>query len=390
MGIVDSGINAYHDIFQDVHAALPADFIDAATGQPPTPVRLSRAGNFTDRFTADRAIWNGLERGRLYWFEGTRVLGIDLDPNVTKPVIIDRDGHGTWTSSTVRSVSRDAWIVLVQVLEWGPGDDPSKAASNADFVAFGEGIGWLAKQPWVDVVSLSIGLEGNPPLPTWKPYVDATRAGVQSGKAVVVAAGNLPSPTIPAGSGGPPWVISVGGVANSTRGEHPQSGKVVDVVSDFTRRVAGKEPDVYYNRSGTSFATPVVAGVLAEALLRLRTDAHYDGGTVQGSLCPCFGRNITQADLRHALNLTAQYWNTTDYEPLNDAGAVESLIEPTVPILPVAPWAQMGWGYVDPALGPAVASAARGATIPPPKPPGAQAFMDAAEQARSAYWHVMG
>jgi hypothetical protein len=207
---------------------------------------------------------------------------------------------------------------------------------------------------------------------------------VDSGKLVTAAAFNLPTPTIGSGTCGPPWVISVGGVESVTHGEQPRAAKLVDVVSDYTRLIPGSEPDAYENASGTSLGAPLVAGVLANSVLDLRSRAREAGGAA-GVLCSCRGRNVTNADFRGALNATAQYWNLTDYDPLNySSDPILLLAFATTPILP-APWVQMGWGFVGPDTGAEVVRVLAGGRADP-KPVPAVAYMAQQEALREAYW----
>lgn len=383
IGVVDTGVNPYHEQFQDAGAVLPNDVLDTLTGLQPVPVELSKEGSYEERLQTDSALWGNLEPGRLYWFVGTRLLAISLEELSDSFLILDRDGHGTGVASTLRAVSRDAWVVMVQV----PLDIPGagRESALAAFEKSAEGIAWIAEQPWVDVVSLSIGVEGNPPLPFWEAYARATRRGTEAGKAVVAAAGNLPTPTVGSGTNGPPWVITVGGAEASGHGEQPRAAKMVDVVSDYTRRVADREPDAFRTAHGTSFGTPVVAGVLAQALLEMRSWASHVGGIADGILCHCIGRNLTLKNLRDALNASAVYWETTEWEPLNySSDPVQVALFATVPVLP-APWVQMGWGYVGAESWRAVVS--RVLDEPPlSKPPEAREYMAQQQALREGYW----
>lgn len=385
VGIVDSGINPYHNVFQDPGAVLPPGVVDARTGLPPVPLQLSQEGTFDERVTADRAMWKSLEKGTLYWFRGTRVLGYSLLDNPGEDRFIGNTFHGTGVASVLRNLSREAWILVVQIrfdLVVAGEEDPLPA-----FLDAADGVAWLADQPWVDVVSLSIGAEGNPPLPELEAIAAATHRAVDAGKVVAVGAANLPSPTVQSGTNGPPWVISVGGAEGSTRGVSPQSGQIVDVVADYTRTVAGTEPDEYLTLHGTSLSTPVVAGAVAQALLELRVAADHDGGPTGDVRCPCLGRNITQGELRQALNATAAYFSTAEWAPLNYSNDPVMLAAfATAPVLP-APWVQMGWGYVGAETVPLLVAALRGEALPE-KPAEASQYMATQQALREAYWNA--
>lgn len=384
VGLVDDGVNPYHEVFQEPQAVLPSDFVDIRTGLPPVSLSLSAEGSFEERLRRDQAIWKSLVPWRLYWFEGTRVLALSTNEPSSDPLLLDY-GHGQATASIVRNVSRDAWVLMVQTPGAVPGEGKESALSAFEKAA--AGVDWLADQPWVDVLSLSIGFEGNPPLPVWEQFTRATLHATGKGKPVVIGAANLPTPTLLSGSNGPPWVITVGGAEGSARGIQPQAGLIVDVVADYRRWTAGREPDSYYPRHGTSFSTPVVAGNIAQALLALREQAGYAGGVVEGVLCSCRGRNVTATDLRLALNASATYWSTLDWDPLNYSDdPAELALFGTAPVLP-APWVQMGWGYVGDDTWQTMVSVLQGNPTPE-KPEAARAYMGQQQALREAYWSL--
>lgn len=381
VGMVDEGLNPYHELFQDPTAELPPHFIDATTGQRPEPIALSQTGTYDERVEADQATWERMRPGRLYWFVGTRLLALSMREPSAEYLLLDGGGHGTHTTSVLRNVSKDAWIVLVQIPTELAGDEGAEAA----FAKAGKATAWLADQPWVDVISLSIGMEGNPPLPQWKPLAEATRLAVTRGQVVVVGAANLPSPTLGSGTNGPPWVIAVGGAEESARGWQPHSGLVVDVVADYSHRTAEREPDAYFRGHGTSFSTPVVAATLALALLEIRTVTGDAAGRVGTDLCPCGGQSLNGARLRDALNSSARYWLPQDWQPLNYSDdPVELVLFPTTPSAPT-PWVQMGWGHIGPGTWRAMVDVLHGSPSPS-KPPEAAAYMAQQQALREAYW----
>jgi subtilisin family serine protease len=383
VGLVDTGINPYHEVFQDADAQLPAGIVDAVTGAAPIPVRLSREGNGTERFEHDKSVWDGLEPGRLYWFVGTRVLGVSLGRPPSGPILYEDGGHGTGVASMVRNVSRDAWIVMVPAGLYTLAPSVEYVASLGGPSA--EAIRWLAKQPWVDAISLSLGYPGNPPV-TWNGVMEATRAASLAGKLVISGAGDEPMPNLQTGTSGPPWVVSVGGAEPSARGVSSHASTTVDVISDYSIRMADNGTSGYLNFSGTSFSAPLVAGVVAEALLEARAAAK-DASRAGATLCVCDGRNVTEAGLRAALNASGEYWALSEWQPLNyshTGNKVVDLLWLAEPVGP-APWVQMGWGYVGAKTVPVLAAALLGRE-PPAKPAEAVQFMSVQQAAREAFW----
>ena len=386
VGAVDTGINPYHDQFQAPGITLPKRFVDVHTGKPPIALRLAQEGTFDERWTSDERMWMSLEKGALYWFEGTRILAMSLNEPSPDGRINDGGSHGTEVASTLRTVSPEAWVVMIQAPNFPARNDTTFAA----FDKAAEGIQWLAEQPWIDILSLSLGIPGNPPAPVWDALEAATRAAVQAGKVVVFPAGNEPSASIFQGTAGPPWVISAGGAEPSVQGEHATASKLVDVVADFTRVAAGREPDEYNHAHGTSFSAPEVAGNIAQALLGLRKASNETSAEPPGVLCVCNDTHLVVHDFREALNASAVYWNTTDWDPLNytSTSTLDFLFNPTAPILPT-PWVQMGWGYVGNDTWRTMVDFLQGHP-PPAKPDAAKQYMAAYQAAREAYWAAHG
>ncbi|MCA1813365.1 MAG: S8/S53 family peptidase, partial [Halobacteriales archaeon] len=310
----------------------------------------------------------------LYYVPGTRIVGAisfgnstfgNAQPN-THP-ILDDDGHGTGTSSTAARNAPDASIVMVE--------------SGADELE--EAITWASSQPWIDVVSISIGPLLNSPVPQeldaqTAGYVPPTRLAWERGAMVFAAAGNDPSLSATGPIAGPPWVVSVGGAYPGSSSDPGTSSKAMDVVSDYGPVVATRDSvDATQVEHGTSFSCPAVAGAAAQALYWLRARAGDDHGIAQGRLLAVNGPGLaadglTNAELRRAMNGVAQYWDATSWS-LAD-GAPE-----------LAPWAQMGWGYLDGKDAQRIADAAWSGEVPE-KPAEAQAYMGAMQQSRAMLW----
>lgn len=384
VGIVDTGVNPYHEAFQEVGARLPPDLIDARNGKPPIVLRLWQAGTWEERMAHDRDIWAGLQPGVLYWFEGTRILAISFEHGEEGDLLRDHANHGTGVVDGLHRIAPEAWMVMVQ-----SSGNPI-ASGPAAFQEANESLRWLITQPWVDLVTTEYVATANPP-GLWETmgFTDASRTIALSGRPFVNAAGNDPQPTVIGGTSGPPWVIAAGGVEPLTRGDVPEQSRLVDVVADSVGLLADYHSTTNYTyHAGTSFASPRVAATLAQALLKLREDANDTAGLRDGVLCACRGRDVTARDLREALNLSAVYWNTTDWDPTkvptNDP--LGPLAYSSVPELP-APWLQMGWGYVGNMTWQSVVAHIAGAAQPD-RPSLAVQYMAAQQALREAYWQA--
>lgn len=375
MAIIDTGVNPYHDAFR----AHPNDL--SVDDQPllasgAEMVNLSLNGTYEERVAADEAFWAGAAEGQLYAFPGTRLLALSTSHDPAQPPILDTWNHGTGLAALVAREAPEALVVMIQI------DvstcDPTRPMEECPILLkAAPAMVWAAEQPWIDVISLSIGDPGNVPFhstydPGMKPFVDASRLAHDRGKVVVVASGNYAAPPLTAYYGGPPWVVSVGGVLPNSRGESPDSGKGADVVANYTEYVprAGST-DAYSWRTGTSFAAPVVAGVLARTISEVRAR----------------GENATPQELRDALNASAVQFQATEWDPTkpptNDT--LRNLVTHGLPV--VAPFAQMGWGYVDGSLAAELARRVLEADFQIPPEKGTTAQYQAEWQAlREAYW----
>lgn len=210
-------------------------------------------------------------------FEGRALLGPTFVPGSKSSV--DEQGHGTHVAGTVMSktwgIAKAAKAIAVQVL----GADGS--GSNSGVIA---GIDWCASD-------YEAAKKANPSLPAWIAnlslgggYSSATNravdALVKAGLAVAVAAGNEDQDacyTSPASASG---VVSVGATTVSDdRSYFSNYGKCVDVFgpgSDITSTWIGKYST--NTISGTSMASPAVAGVMAKYA---STYPSYSGEEVQ-------------------------------------------------------------------------------------------------------------
>jgi hypothetical protein len=327
---------------------------------------------------ADEGIWSGLEPGRLYAFAGTRVMAISFGHDAQDPVIFDALGHGTNTASLVARDAPGALVVMVQY-------DARLCETFRPheycpvFTTRSPGMSWIAEQPWVDVVSLSLGFPGNLPQPSTAdpdvaPFLEASRLAHDRGKLLVVAAGNAPTPSLAAAIAGPPWVIAVGGAQAASHGETPDSSKGVDVTANYTESVAlASSVEAMGWSSGTSLATPIVAATLARAMGELR-------GAPDAPAPPARA-------WRDALNSSAVQFAAADWDPTSPpASDVDTLYgSKTLPIL--APFAQMGWGHVDASLAHGLAERVRGEDIPPSPEKGLTPQYQAQWQSlREEYW----
>ena len=125
------------------------------------------------------------------------------------------------------------------------------------------------------------------------------------------------------------------------------SGSYPDISADWTQLLPNHDDiDGYHETSGTSFATPRTAGILSFVLESLR-DEFQDPSSgaspdlrskllVNGSDAEGNAFTVSNAQIREALNLSAWYPDL-GWDPTSG----------TMPISPVAPCTQTGWGLVN-------------------------------------------
>lgn len=373
VAIVDTGVNPFHEAFRNESLQPPGSLAVPATngssGAHPHYVNIDPPDH-------DEAWVKGAVESRtLYRFSATPHYFYSLEDNVTS---LDDWGHGTAVASALLDEFPQAAIVNVQV--------PLSATA--------QGIDWASQQDWIDVITVSRACPNDcvDRFPEYRAGLastdvpQATQTAWEEGKLVVFAAGNDPTVTGPDPHDGPPWVISVGGADTDRKGTTWGTSKAPDVVSAI--RVDAAYHDATEGTredAGTSFSAPIVSATLAEAIDQLREEVGHDD-TSEGNALVSGESRFTNADLREALNASAEYWETTAYEPLaKDPDLIDLAGGMGAPINPAAPWLQMGWGYVDSSI---VAEMVRGLLDGdlPEKPPAAQAYMGARQEARHEAW----
>ncbi len=365
VAVIDSAVNPYHEGYHVNHTisdAILETLVDGE-GRPPIRVQLSNNGTWEERRQADDEFWSSIEEGRVYYFEGTRLLALSFGGN-----IIDGGSHGTGTTSAVMNANPGAIVVLAQ----GTGSSTAEQ--------------WAANTPWVDILSESYGLYCGQPALELLP-IDSTaknnKVAWEHGKIPMGAADNTPCPAMNDGTSGPPWVVGISGdhPAGEQSCREPISGNFPDFTADFTQDLPyGNNLDEYSQVSGTSFSTPTAAGAFSKALLMVREAWGHKGGIQDGALAVSpTGETLTHIDLRDAFNHTAVYFATAT--TCGEAGSV--------PVNPAAPWVQMGWGHLDASIGELTGRVLLGEDPLPAQDPNAKAYMEAVYAYREQAWNAV-
>ena len=357
---IDTGINVYHDRFV-LNETLPDWLLD---GLGVTMwCNLTQNGTWQERYEADApTCWDLITASDIVYFPGTRIIGTTPDDATDIPILDDpSDGHGTAVTGAVLDANPDAIIFFVE----GFSDAAVLAAAN---------------QPLVDIVTTSFGPIGSVPVPGIE---DATRvAVVEHNKVHTGAADNTPSPAVQDSTAGPPWSIGISGYAEEDDDQkETMSGSYPDIAADWTQVLPNHDDtDGYHQTSGTSFATPRTAGILSLVLTQLRELSGDMGSGASeergGQLVNGTNLSITNSMLRDALNQSAWYPSSSTWDPTSG----------TMPISPVAPCTQVGWGVVNMSNVEPLFEHLSGIENMPSRPADVVACMEANQAIREAYW----
>jgi hypothetical protein len=356
VGVPDSGINPYHEVFHRPGLTQPpCTYIqDFPCDLPALELSIGVYETYEEAYEADKHLWDAVEPGDWYWIPGTVFVAVHCERSYSSLIdepgtcILDENGHGTGTVSSVLTENPDALIVFME--------------------GIGTVVPMLEKGLPIDIYSHSWA--NIAPIPGHPGFlcVNHDKAPI-----FVTAAGNDPRSTLIDCTKGDPALISVGGAYAEGHGEEALAAKQPDVVSYYCRPTASINTVDEWRQSycGTSFAAPTVAGALSKVVLAVRESTGYTGGLVNGTIDPHAGFTIT--DLREAMNRTASYTPEPQYDNTRFTG---------VPLNPAAPWLQWGWGFYDGLVANATIKHVLGIQEAPEKPLEARLYLEAVAEAR--------
>ena len=300
IAVLDSGLSPYHADFRasempQARTSSQADDLPLSKaphtwvkGFPspssfksytPTKLTLPAEGESMSALQKEDAkAWSAIKqssRGSLHytWFPGTKVIG-SMSFSDTEPRIYGTGGgeHGQGTSS-VSTGNRfgtcpECLLVFLQ---------------TPDAASYEAAISWAQQQTWIDAISVSLGFNASG-VARDRYYegsdVRLARRAVERGQTAFFSGGNgvenaflVPQTTLVNSQNGPDWAVTVGAIdpsGNNLSG----NGKPTEIASlglDYPSSYGSTTTENGKKFSGTSNATPVIAGLYSRALWLART-----------------------------------------------------------------------------------------------------------------------
>lgn len=350
VAVVDSALNPYHAFFYagssiyegKAPSSVTADVLAELGVATADQIAVTRSGDLAADLAADASFWNGVERGKPYWFKGSNVVAISYCEEPFRPLQpgAGKNPHGTGTSAAMLKAHPEAVLLFVEACEMPTGPDAPA-------------LEYVLGHPAVDLLSFSYNFG----LPTSEP--GAYRGVVESGKLIFQAAGNYPIPVPYQGGAGSWWTIGISGIDEQANGQVISAALLPDFVAGFADTLPfcmDCETELL-TIAGTSVSTPQAAGLVSKVLLEARRRLGHTGGIrLDAGMAPAMvvsaSQRISNWDLRRALEEAAFVdYGPGDYvppTPVADVPPVNAL-----PINPAAPWLQLAWGDLstDPAKG---------------------------------------
>ena len=304
IAVIDDGITPYHwdYLASKMPQATDTDpSNDLALDRPPhewlrgfpspsefstySPLRLRLEERDADSpidplYQQDLTTWEQVQRSsaralNYYWMPGTKIIGaIDF---IGQGIYQPTTSHGTDASSVaVGNIHGSCSTCLLVFLDTNFSYDASNAA-----------IRWAESQPWIDAITNSYGknltpmpIENGPRDGIYFGETENQRAASERGQTIFFAAHNgvgrdFYVPTFPllSSEAGPDWVVTVGAISPTERASYSGHGKPADISSLGSRYPAASGAISVGGSgffSGTSNATPVIAGMYGQSLYEAR------------------------------------------------------------------------------------------------------------------------
>jgi Subtilase family len=297
-------------------SGFPAESSFASFSSLPLGLKTSEPGaSLEDAAEADAEAWESVPTSsgtevHYRWVPGTKVIGAVDFGGSTMRGVPDDHGVGVTSVSTgnLHGTCPECLLVFVNIASDSSLASTARGSvSPLDRESLEAAVAWATSQPWIDVVTNSWGANIVGGYVRDNVYgsdrsVAGTRAASERGQTVFFSAGNgienafvVANTTYFSALKGPDWMMTVGAIAPPpSEGNYTGAGKPVDLSSYGSNypaaytavSVSGTGATGF---SGTSNATPVVAGLYARSLLAARmalpgpSRAQSDGVVAVGS-----------------------------------------------------------------------------------------------------------
>lgn len=242
----------------------------------------------------DQSLWAGVQRGRSYWIPGSKIVTAIAFDNGT--IYEGTGSHGVGSSSvSAGNVYGTCPECVVVLLQFSSSGGQQRA------------IRWATQQTWIDAITNSYGFStvfrDNV---TFHSDPAVTREAVERGQAIFWSAGNgqanafvVPVNNHHSSDKGPDWIIQVGAISPSGT-SYSGAGKTVDLAgigSSYPSSIGATNSLNGRSFSGTSNATPTVAGIYARGL-HLARRALPGASKIQQDGIVALGEPVACGDVR--------------------------------------------------------------------------------------------
>lgn len=342
VAVADTGVNPYHEMYyRPENTAHPctwvAGFDDCSI--PALELSIGEYATYEEAVAADRAVWDAVKLHQWYWIPRTNIIGAVCEGtgSISTSVgvcILDDNGHGTGTTSSVLTEEPDALLLV------------HEGNSGAYDLATAPVVPDLQSHSWAPPAPLPLHA-ADPLVPGGSVFCGDRAFDVET--ILFLAAGNeAPFPTFLDCSRVDNRVQVVGGGYPGYW--TPVSWSAYDFASWFCRPTAlhTSTTDMRDSYCGTSFSAPTAAGTAAAALLAIRRAEGYGGRSTADMVSASVSREAFIGALRSAATYTpdSKFDNTPD------------VFSPGIPLPEQAPYLFWGYGWLDSTVAAAVTACA--------------------------------
>jgi hypothetical protein len=337
VAVADSGVNPYHEIYyRPENVDHPCTWVEGFEdcSVPALELSIGEYETFAEAFEADRAIWTSLKRHQWYWIPRTNIIGAvcdgsgdPVDPEAIGVCILDEDGHGTGTTSSVLTEAPDA-LLLVHESSNGETTDMKSAPVVPD----------IQSHSWGNPVPLPLHLSKPVSKPVFGRPTFAYDGAAHPETIFFIAAGNeAPFPSVLDYFQVDPDIQTVG--AGYPGYWSIRSWSTYDFASWWCRPAAAHDDQQAFVGSfcGTSAAAPTAAGTAAAALQAIRERE----STTMRSTVAMVSKTVTRSEFIDALRAGATY------SPQPARFVNRPPVHETRPLVPNAEHLSWGYGWLD-------------------------------------------